>query len=383
MGSEELNWLPRDNKAKNHQIFSDEWFGTEPPCTMYEKKALINPNSGEKVPELYTAWITLNNPVQMGSYTTEMVKGVIAGMHKASMDNSVAAIIFTSVGDRAFCTGGNTKEYAEYYTKRPWEYVQYMDLFSGMIDAILKARKPVICRCNGMRVAGGQEIGQACDFTVAADTASFGQAGTRHGSTPTGGSTNFLTWNLSMEHAMWQATSNELWSAYKMERLGSITKAIPIKKDGKGEWVRDPRVIVDKYVDNGEIVYGESRKGDELKRATGELKELKTDFSLLDDYITRMVWTLCQTTVLCLMTTIESVRMRKKHFWDLEKQYQLYWLGANMNTEAFLGFNAFNTEDLTGARTIDFMEYRRQLAKLTPYDELAPKVMPKPKTKQE
>ncbi len=44
-----------------------------------------------------------------------------------------------------------------------------------------------------------------------------------------------------------------------------------------------------------------------------------------------------------------------------------------------MGFSASNTEDLTGSRTIDFLEYRRQLAKLTPYDELAEKVMPKPK----
>ncbi len=381
MGLEELKWLPRDNEEKDHQLFGDEWFGTEPPCTMYQKKPLINADTGEEVPELYTAWITLNNPAQMGSYTTRMIKGITAGMHKASMERNVVAIILTGTGDRAFCTGGNTKEYAEYYTRRPWEYVAYMDLFSGMVDAILKARKPVICRSNGMRIAGGQEIGQACDFTVAADTASFGQAGTRHGSTPTGGSTNFLTWNLSMEHAMWQSVSNELWSAYKMERLGSITKAIPIKKNDKGEWVRDPRVITDKYVDNGEIVYGETRKGDELKQATAELKGLQTDFSLLDDYINQMVWTLCQTTLLCQMNTIESVRMRKKHFWDLEKQSQIYWLGANMNAEAFLGFNAFNTESMTGSRTIDFLEYRRQLAKITPYDELAAKVMPKPEEK--
>ena len=383
MGLEELNWLPRDNREKSHQLFGDEWFGTQPPCTMYEKKPLINPDTGEAVSELYTAWITLNNPAQLGSYTTTMIKGVLAGMHTASMDRSVVAIIFTSVGDRAFCTGGNVKEYAEYYTKRPWEYVEYMDLFSGTIDAILRARKPVICRCNGMRVAGGQEIGQACDFTVAADTASFGQAGTRHGSTPTGGSTNFLTWNLSMEQAMWQSVSNELWSAYKMERLGLITKAISIKKNGEGEWVRDPRVITDRYLDDGEIVYGEFKKGDELRKAIEELKGLQTDLRLLDDHVNRMVWTLCQTTLLCLMHTIESVRMRKKHFWDLEKQSQVYWLGANMNAEAFLGFNAFNTEDLTGSRTIDFLEYRRELAKLTPYDELAAKVMPKPKQKQE
>ncbi|RLA95183.1 MAG: 6-oxocyclohex-1-ene-1-carbonyl-CoA hydratase [Deltaproteobacteria bacterium] len=374
-----LDWFIRDNEEKSHQLFGDEHFGTEPPCTMYEKKPLINPETGEEVEGLYTAWITLNNPAQYNSYTTQMIKGVIAGMHRASMDREVVAIIFTAVGDRAFCTGGNTKEYAEYYTLRPLEYVQYMDLFSGMIDAILKARKPVICRCNGMRIAGGQEIGQACDFTVAADTAAFGQAGTRHGSTPTGGSTDFLVWNLSMEQAMWQAVSNEMWSAYKMERLGLITKAIPIKKNDKGEWVRDPRVITDRYVDNGEIVYGEWKTGDAYKQGLEELKALKTDFSLLDDYINRMVWTLCQTTFLCLMNTIEHVRVKKKFFWDLLKSSQIYWLGANMNTEAFLGFNAFNTSKMTGKREIDFLEYRRQLAKLASYPDLVSKVVPHPK----
>jgi 6-oxo-cyclohex-1-ene-carbonyl-CoA hydrolase len=346
---------------------------------MYTKKPLVNPDSGEKVNDINTAWITLNNPDQYGSYTTQMIKGVIAGMHKASMDRDVVAIIFSSVGDRAFCTGGNVKEYAEYYTLRPMEYLQYMDLFSGMVDAILKARKPVICRCNGMRIAGGQEIGQACDFTVAADTATFGQAGTKHGSTPTGGSTNFLPWNLSMEQAMWQSCSNEQWSAAKMERLGLISKALPIKKDAAGEWVRDPRVITDKYIENGELVYGELKKGTEFKKASEELKKLKTDWTLLDDYVNQMVWTLAHTAYLCLMTTIESVRMRKKFFWDLEKNSQLYWLGANMNAEAFLGFNAFNTQKITGEREMDFLEYHRQLANLTPYPDLVEKVIPKPK----
>ena len=253
-----LDWVPRDNVLKDHQIFGDEHFGTEPPCTMFEKKPLVNPNTGEKVDGLYTAWITLNNPAQLNSYTTQMVKGVIAGMHKASMDRSVVATIFTGAGDRAFCPGGNTKEYAEYYSRRPREYRDYMDLFSRMVDGILSSRVPVICRANGMRIAGGQEIGQACDLTVAADTATFGQAGTRHGSTPDGGSTDFLPVMLpTIELAMWSCVSNEQWSAYKMERLGLITKAIPSKKNDKGEWVRDPRVITDKYIDNGEIVYGE------------------------------------------------------------------------------------------------------------------------------
>ncbi|MFO7752136.1 MAG: enoyl-CoA hydratase/isomerase family protein, partial [Desulfobacteraceae bacterium] len=130
-----LDWLPRDNELKDHQLFSDEHFGTEAPCTMYERKPFVNPETGEAVDGLYNAWVTLNNPAQYGSYTTDMLKGIIAGMHKASMERDVVTIILTSVGDKAFCTGGNTKEYAEYYTKRPMEYAQYIDLFSGSIDA--------------------------------------------------------------------------------------------------------------------------------------------------------------------------------------------------------------------------------------------------------
>ena len=50
---------------------------------------------------LYTAWITLNNPKQYNSYTTEMVKGVIAAFTNASLDRSVVAVVFTGAGDRA------------------------------------------------------------------------------------------------------------------------------------------------------------------------------------------------------------------------------------------------------------------------------------------
>ena len=375
-----LDWLIRDDEIKDHNLFGEEHLGTGQPGTMYEKKPIVDPASGEPVEELSSAWITLNNPAQFNSYTTEMVKGVIAAMHRASMDREVQVIVFTAAGDRAFCTGGNTKEYAEYYSRRPLEYTQYMDLFSGMVDAILKARKPVICRCNGMRIAGGQEIGQACDFTVAADTAAFGQAGTRHGSTPTGGSTDFLPWNLSMEQAMWQAVSNEMWSSYKMERLGLITKALPIKKDAQGQWVRDPRVITDRFQDNGEIVYGEFRKGPDYKEANARLKDLETDWSLLDGFIDKMVWTMTNTTFLCLMNTIESVRCKKRFFWDQAKSSQIYWLGANMNAEAYLGFNAFNTQKLTGKREIDFLAYRKSLAQAKSFDDaLCESVLPKPK----
>src|SRR3974377_839135 len=136
-----------------------------------------------------------------------------------------------------------------------------------MVDSILMCKKPVICRVNGMRVAGGQEIGMACDLTVSSDLAIFGQAGPRQGSAPDGGSSDFLPWFLSLEDAMWNCISCEMWSAYKMKAKTLISKCVPVLKDEKGNWVRNPQIITDSYVQDGEIVYGEFKTGDELKKA--------------------------------------------------------------------------------------------------------------------
>ena len=256
-----LDWMPREGGKKDHDRYGKEHWGTmdKPPSVVYEKRPLKDPE-GNVVKGLYVAWIILNNPAQYNSYTTEMVKGVIAGMENSSNDREVVAVIFTAVGPYSFCTGGNTKEYSEYYSSRPEEYGAYMELFNNMVDSILMCKKPVICRVNGMRVAGGQEIGMACDLAIASDLAIFGQAGPRHGSAPVGGSSDFLPWFLSAEDAMWSCVSCEMWSAYKMKSKNLISKVVPVLKvDGK--WVRNPSIITDEYIRDGELVYGEYKTG--------------------------------------------------------------------------------------------------------------------------
>src|SRR5678815_5272523 len=176
---------------------------------------------------LYNAWIWLDNTSQYNSYTTEMTKAVILAFRAASNARDVNCVVFTGAGDKAFCTGGNTQEYAEYYAGHPQEYRQYMRLFNDMVSAILACDKPVICRVNGMRIGGGQEIGMACDFSVAQDLARFGQAGPRHGSAPDGGSTDFLALFVGIEAAMQSCTLCEPWSAHKAHRLGLLSRIVP------------------------------------------------------------------------------------------------------------------------------------------------------------
>lgn len=373
-----LEWLPRDNSSKDHILIGSEHWGTDAPCTVYEKKPLTSPD-GKVIEGLYVAWIRLNNPNQYNSYTTEMVKGVIAGFNAASQDRSVVAAIFTGTGDKAFCTGGNTKEYAEYYSKRPQEYGEYMDLFNGMVDSILNCKKPVICRVNGMRVAGGQEIGMACDLTVSSDLAIFGQAGARHGSSPDGGSTDFLPWFLSMEDAMWNCVSCEFWTAYKMKAKNLVSKVVPVLKQGD-KFIRNPLVITDTYVQDGEIVYGELKGGADAKAAKELMKDLPTDFELLDKEVNKMIWTFTNLFPGCLIKAVDGIRAKKKFFWDQAKLANRHWLMANMSYEAFLGFNAFNTKKITGKDVIDFVRWRQLLAEGAPAtDETFAQVLGKPK----
>jgi len=334
---------------------------------MYELKPVVDAE-GNPVKGLYTVWITLNNPDQLNSYTTAMLKAVAAGFSRASMDRSVVAVILTGAGTRAFCTGGNTREYAEYYANKPTEYGSYIDIFWDMIDTMLSCRKPTICRVNGMRVAGGQEMGMACDFAVASDLAILGQAGPRHGSAAVGGATAFLPCYLGIEDTMWSVVMCEMWSAYKMKRLGLVSKVVPVlKQDGK--FIRNPLVITDRYVEDGEIVYGEFVTGDEAKKARELIKTLPIDLSSLDKAINDMVWTMTNLFQECVGMTVNSVRAFKRQLWDKEKNPVRYWLGSNMMAEAFLGFHAFNTRKITGRDTIDFIKYRQMIAEGHAFDE--------------
>ncbi|MBU1276243.1 MAG: 6-oxocyclohex-1-ene-1-carbonyl-CoA hydratase [Proteobacteria bacterium] len=381
-----LDWMPREHELKNHLLFEEDmvqgrYWGTDDdaPCVVYTKKPLVNPKTGEEVPELYVAEVRLNNARQYNSYTTTMVKGVIAGFRAASGDRSVVATVFTGTGFDAFCTGGNTKEYSEYYSKRPNEYGEYMDLFNEMVDSILMCKKPTVCRVNGMRVAGGQEIGMACDLAVSSDLAIFGQAGARHGSAPDGGSTDFLPWMLNMEDAMWNCVSCEMWSAYKMRAKNLISKVVPVLKDGD-KFVRNPMIITDRYVDDGEIVYGEYLKDRAaLGEAKAKLKELPRDAAMLDGEVNKIIWTFANLFPGCVMKSIDGIRAKKKFFWDQAKLPNRHWLMSNMNYEAFLGFGAFNTKKITGTDVIDFIKFRQLIAQGAEADEATfAEVMGKP-----
>jgi 6-oxo-cyclohex-1-ene-carbonyl-CoA hydrolase len=348
---------------KSHTLVSDVAFGE----IRYELRPARD-RAGAPVPGLHNAWIILDNAAQLNSYTTEAAKEIILALRQASMDRSVVCVVLTAVGDQAFCTGGNTKEYAEYYAGNPQEYKQYMRLFNDMIDAILRCDKPVVNRVNGMRVGGGQEIGMACDFSIAADTARFGQAGPRHGSAPDGGSTDFLPLYVGFGHAMESGVLCEMWSAHKALWLGLLNQVVPVLRVN-GRWVPNPMVITDRLVDEwGTIVFGDFKTGAAREEAKGVLAAATTDLTKLDEAVEALCTKILMLMPDCVSKTVNSIRKHKQWHWDNTSVTNREWLALNMMTEGMAGFRAFN-EGPKDRREVDFIRLRQLLAKGHPWDD--------------
>jgi len=146
-------------------------------------------------------------------------------------------------------------------------------------------------------------------------------------------------------------------------------------------------VIIDKWIDEeGQIVYGDLKRGEEaqkararikeatvdfelLQKARARIKEATVDFELLDKEVGKIIWNFTNLFPGCLMKSVDGVRQKKKFFWDQTKLANRHWLAANMQGEAYLGFHAFNTRIITGQDTIDFIKYRQLLAEGHPMDE--------------
>lgn len=174
-----------------------------------------------------TARITLNRPDVYNSYRTETLRELITAFDDASSDDAVGVIVYTGAGDRAFCTGGDVKEYAELYTRRPRDYWKYMGLFRRYLEGILRSGKVTIARINGMAVGGGNESQLACDLAVMVDDAYLAQVGTSVGSVAAGGATQWLPIHVGDRRAREMLFLNPRIPARQALEWGLVNRVVP------------------------------------------------------------------------------------------------------------------------------------------------------------
>ena len=173
------------------------------------------------------ARVTINRPEVYNAYSTLTLQEMLTAFRDAAWDDGVAVLVLTGAGDRAFCTGGDVKEYQREFLRRPRDYWKWMGLFMETHDQLRNVGKPVIARINGLVAGGGNEFNLACDLAVAADHATFRQVGTRVGSVAAGGATQWLPITIGDRRAREMLFTDEPIDAATALSWGLVNRVVP------------------------------------------------------------------------------------------------------------------------------------------------------------
>lgn len=287
---------------------------------------------GESAPEQFreilmgredgVARITLNRPEAYNAYSTLTLRELARAMGMASFDDRVGVIVLTGAGTKAFSTGGDVREYARRFVRRPHDYWKYMAIFRNAVESILRCGKPVIARLNGIAVGGGNELHLACDLSVAASHIYLGQVGVGVGSVAAGGATQWLPLAVGDRRARAMLLLNERVPAAQALQWGLVTSVAP-SVVRNGEWVASPT-------------------NEEIGWAQKEERGYRVDLRKLDDAVEDLAARLLRMFPECLRYTKAQTNFWKELAWNQTVGHAQEWLALHFATpEPFEGMHAF------------------------------------------
>jgi enoyl-CoA hydratase/carnithine racemase len=177
--------------------------------------------------------ITLNRPQMLNAINPTMESELYRALDEADADPEARAIILTGAG-RGFCAGFDVARPRESSDTgldpgkmdideflRGWWYREV-----GSHDRIMHLwylSKPVIAAVHGWVMGGGFWYSLACDITIAADNAVFGQPEVRHVSNTTFLFAVLCGWKAAHRYSL---TGDHL-DAQEALRLGIVNEVVP------------------------------------------------------------------------------------------------------------------------------------------------------------
>ena len=166
--------------------------------------------------------ITLNRPKALNALNDALMDELGTALAKFDADENIGCMIITG-SEKAFAAG------ADIGAMKDWSY---MDVYKSEYitrnwERIRTIRKPVIAAVAGFALGGGCELSMMCDFTIAAETAKFGQPEIKLGIIPGAGGTQRLPRAVSKAKAMDLVLTGRMMDAAEAERAGLVSRVVP------------------------------------------------------------------------------------------------------------------------------------------------------------
>ncbi len=169
------------------------------------------------------ATIAINRPQKLNSVTAQSLQEIEAAFDMAGKDPSVGVVVLTGTGEKSFCAGADVS----------WQKAGKMGrtgaaAYSPPYMIISRCPKPVIARVNGYAIGGGHHFAYFCDFTIAAEHATFGQSEPRVAYPAGGPVVNYLTRIVGHKRAREMWMLGRRYTARQMMEWGLVNAVVPM-----------------------------------------------------------------------------------------------------------------------------------------------------------
>jgi enoyl-CoA hydratase/3-hydroxyacyl-CoA dehydrogenase len=157
------------------------------------------------------------------SISPEVVEALAAAWETASGDGA-RALVFASANPMLFCAGADIKAFTTMDEAAGRGLVERMH---ALLRSMERSRVVTIAAVNAVAFGGGCELAMACDFRIAAESASFGQPEINLGIIPGFGGTQRLPRLIGEAKALELNLLGDPIGAYEALELGLANAVVP------------------------------------------------------------------------------------------------------------------------------------------------------------
>ncbi len=165
--------------------------------------------------------LTLNRPDALNAFNEALYDATTEALNAAADDPQVAVVVITGAG-RAFSAGQDLAEMQARITDPA--FTPGTHGFPGLIDALSRFPKPLVCAINGVGLGIGATILGYADLAFMAATARLKCPFTSLGVAPEAASSYLLPKLIGRQNAAWLLMSSEWVDAAEALRMGLVWK---------------------------------------------------------------------------------------------------------------------------------------------------------------
>jgi enoyl-CoA hydratase/carnithine racemase len=172
------------------------------------------------------ATITLDRPDAMNAVTTALARALEQALLAAGDDPDVRVVLVRGAGGN-FCAGGDFEEVQRLRAEGPEALRTLFEAFRRACAAVGAIPPPVVAAVEGVAMAGGFELMQACDVVLVRHDARISDNHVNFGMVPGGGGSQRLARLVGRQRALGLLLSGDRISGVQAEEWGLAYRAFP------------------------------------------------------------------------------------------------------------------------------------------------------------